>query len=58
MFGAYKPRTTGSARHQELFRQLPPERRTDGNPLKARFSRLVGRQGGMPGAAALAPAAA
>jgi len=44
--------------YRELFRQLPPERRTGGDPLQARLSRLVGRDGGMPGAAALAPTAA
>jgi REP-associated tyrosine transposase len=44
--------------YRELFRQLSPERRTDGNPLKARLSRLVGPDGGPLAAAALAPAAA
>jgi len=38
--------------YRELFRQLPPERKTDENPLEARLSPLVGRDGGTLGAAA------
>jgi putative transposase len=47
------------AAYRELFRQAPPERKADGNPLQARLSRLGGRDGEtLPAAAAWLPAAA